>query len=62
MTIAQEFINRFKESGVIFDLIEDQLIEMSIECQHLGDGLIYLFDDNSIIRVNPSIEPYKYYI
>ena len=62
MTIAQELIKRFNESGVIFDLVEEQLIDMSTECQHLGDGLIYLFDDNSTLRVNPSTEPYKYYI
>ena len=62
MTIAQEFINRFSEPGVIFDIIEEQLIDMSIDAKHLGDGVVYLFDDNSIIRATPTNTDYKYYI
>ena len=62
MTIAQEFIKRFNESGAIFEVIEDQLISMAIDGKHLGEGLIYLFDDNSIIRATPTDTDYKYYI
>ena len=62
MTIAQEFINRFDETGAIFDIVEDQMIGIAIDGKHLGDGVIYLFDDNSIIRATPTDTDYKYYI